>query len=141
VARSETLFYPFSSLDRIYECVNQPDCQLTNRAGIAYQSMNPMTAPVAATDTRLVAQYGYTRSASPATICGHRPCFLPYTNRTNPTPPGMSETNSHVGSRDTAVELGRRHRTSAIEIINGRPLHSPNEEFPPLWAMAQRPLL
>jgi hypothetical protein len=26
---------------------------------------------------------------------------LPYTNRTNPTPPGMSETNSHVGSRDT----------------------------------------
>src|SRR5262245_59036184 len=68
---------------------------------IAYQSMNPMTAPVATNDTRLVAKYGYTMSSSPAAICGHRSCFLPYTNRTYPTPPGMSETNSHVGSRDT----------------------------------------
>src|SRR5262249_9617753 len=68
---------------------------------IAYQSMNPMTAPVATNDSRLVAKYGYSISSSPAAICGHRSCFLPYTNRTNPTPLGMSETNNHVGSRDT----------------------------------------
>src|SRR5262249_23221380 len=77
-----------------YRAAHQP-------SRIAFQSMNPMTAPVATNDTRLVAKYGYTMSSSPATICGHRPCFLPYTNRTNPTPPGMSEANSHVGSKDT----------------------------------------
>ena len=37
-------------------------------------------------------------SSSPATICGHRSCFFPYTNRTNPTPLGMNDTNSHVES-------------------------------------------
>src|SRR5262245_11705139 len=78
---------------------------------IAYHSMNPMTAPVATNDTRLVAKYGYTMSSSPAAICGHRSCFLPYMNRANPTQLGMSETNSHAGSRDIqsyALRLAER---------------------------------
>src|SRR6516165_8570181 len=79
--------------------------------------MNPMTAPVATNDTRLVAKYGYPMNSSPAANSGHRSCFLPYTNSTNPMPLGMSDMNSHVGSRDMVVELGRRHRTSSIEIV------------------------
>src|SRR5215510_3883203 len=97
---------------------------------IAYQSMNPMTAPVTTNDTRLVAKYGYTMNASPAATCGHRSCFLPYTNSTNPTPPGMSETKSHVGSRDMVVELRRRHRKSSIEIVTLPVLRSSHDTDP-----------
>lgn len=58
-----------------------------------------MAAPVAVSDTRPGVKYGYTINSSPAARCGHRCCFFPYTNSTNPTPPGISETNSHVGSK------------------------------------------
>src|SRR5436190_9822356 len=71
---------------------------------IAYQRTNPMTAPTAHIDTRLVVKYGYTMNSSPAINCGHRCCFLPYTNSTKPIPPGNSETNNHAGSRLTSAE-------------------------------------
>lgn len=32
---------------------------------------------------------------------GHRSCFLPYVKSTNPTPPGIRDRKSHVGSRLT----------------------------------------
>src|SRR5262245_46527143 len=39
----------------------------------------------------------------PATSCGARPCFLPYMNRTNPTPLVISEKKSTLGSNDMAA--------------------------------------
>ena len=76
-----------------------------------------MTAPVATNDTRLVAKYGYTMSSSPAAICGHRSCFLPYTNRTNPMPLGDERHEQLRRVERQPVELGRRHRKSSIEIV------------------------
>ena len=67
-----------------------------------------MTTPMAISDTRLVAKYGYAMNISPAANCGQRCCFLPYTNSTNPIPAVMSDKNSHAGSRDMMQEPGRR---------------------------------
>src|SRR5262249_2842535 len=94
---------------------------------IAYQRINPITAPVATSDTRLVAKYGYTMNSSPAANSGHRSCFLPYTNSTNPMPFGMSDTNSHVGSRDilwnwaASPQIVYRDRDVARSVFFRRP--------------------
>jgi len=58
-----------------------------------------MTAPVAVNENSVGVTYGYTMNSSPATIYGHRCSFFPYTRSTNPMPPGMSDTSSHVASR------------------------------------------
>ncbi len=73
-----------------------------------------MTTPMASSDATLVAKYGYAMKVSPAANCGQRCCFFPYTNRTNPTPPMMSDKNSHAGSRDMMQEPNQRYRTSSI---------------------------
>ena len=39
-----------------------------------------MTAPTQTSQVTLVAKYGYTMNSSPAASCGHRSCFLAYTN-------------------------------------------------------------
>ena len=63
-----------------------------------------MAAPVAISEARPGVKYGYAINRSPATKCGYRLCFFPYTNSTNPIRPGMSDTNSHVGSNDMCHE-------------------------------------
>ena len=60
--------------------------------------MNPTAPPTTASDITVVAKYGYTIKITPAANCGHRCCFLPYVNSTNPMPLGMSDNISHVGS-------------------------------------------
>ena len=57
-----------------------------------------MALPVARSDITVVAKYGYTMNSRPAAKCGHRCCFLPYVNSTNPMPLGMSDNISHVRS-------------------------------------------
>src|SRR5262249_28747902 len=59
-----------------------------------------IAAPIARFSTSVVTKYGYTISARPPASCGHRSCFLPYTNRTNPIPLVTSERNSSPGSSD-----------------------------------------
>ena len=72
-------------------------------ARTASHSATPSATPTSVSAATLVAKYGYTMNARPAARCGHRSCFLPYTNSTNPTPPGMSERKSQVGSKDTHI--------------------------------------
>ena len=57
-----------------------------------------MVAPMATSDTMPVVKYGYTMNSNPAAKCGHRCCFFPYTNSTNPMPPGINERNSQVAA-------------------------------------------
>ena len=63
---------------------------------IAYQSAVQMSAPMPASEVTVGVKYGYSINARPATSCGGRACFLPYTNSTNPMPPGINERNSQV---------------------------------------------
>ena len=72
---------------------------LTTPFATAYQSADPISTPTPMSMLIVVVTYGYTDNAAPATMCGQRPCFLPYTNSTKPIPLGMSDRNSHVGSR------------------------------------------
>ena len=67
-----------------------------------------MTKAIATSETRSVVKYGYAINVSPATNCGQRCCFRPYTNSTNPIPAGMSDRNSHVGSRNTMSVSARK---------------------------------
>ena len=70
--------------------------------------MNPMALPAATSDITVVAKYGYTMNKTPAARCGHRCCFLPYVNSTNPSPLGMRDNISHVGSNVTIEGRGQR---------------------------------